>query len=86
MPYIDDIAVKGLKDTYYRALIEQGVQRFIGEHIVNINKVLRNLELTGATASGFKSDWCYDSLGIVSYVVNKEGQHLAPKKVSKISQ
>jgi hypothetical protein len=56
MLYIDDIAVKGLKDAYYRALMEQGVQQFIREYIININKVLRNLELTGATALGFKSD------------------------------
>jgi adenine deaminase len=73
MLYMDDIAVKGLKDAYYRALIEQGVQQFIREYIININKVLRNLELAGATALGFKSDWCYNSLGIVSYIVNKEG-------------
>jgi hypothetical protein len=86
MPYMDDIAVKGPKDAYHGALMEQGVRRFIGEHIVNIDKVLRNLELAGATASGFKSDWCYDSLGIVGYVVDKEGRHPAPKKVSKISQ
>jgi hypothetical protein len=56
MPYIDDIAVKGPKDNYNNALIEPGIRRFIREHIINIDKVLYNLELSEATASGFKSD------------------------------
>jgi hypothetical protein len=86
MPYMDDIAVKGPKDNYNNALMEPGIRRFIGEHIINIDKVLCNLELSGATASGFKSDWCYDSIGIVGYVVDRNGRHPAPKKVIKIAE
>jgi hypothetical protein len=56
MPYIDNIAVKGPKDNYNNALIEPSIQQFIREHIININKVLCNLELSRATASGFKSN------------------------------
>jgi hypothetical protein len=84
MPYMDDIAVKGLKIGYDDDLMEPGIRRFVGEHIVNIDKVLRSLEMAGATASGFKSDWCYDSMGVVGYVVNKRGRHPADKKVQKI--
>ena len=84
MPYIDDIAVKGPKMDYGGELLELGVRRFIGEHIINIDKVLRNFEMAGATASGFKSDWCYDSIGVVGYVVDKRGRHPAQKKVQKI--
>jgi hypothetical protein len=86
MPYMDDIAVKGPKTDYGGELMELGIRRFIGEHIINIDRVLLNLELAGATASGFKSDWCYDSMGIVGYVVDKQGRHPAPKKIAKISQ
>ncbi|KAH5702140.1 hypothetical protein HBI20_255490 [Parastagonospora nodorum] len=86
MPYMDDIAVKGPKTDYGGELMELGIRRFIGEHIINIDRVLRNLELAGATASGFKSDWCYDSMGIVGYVVDKQGRHPAPKKIAKITQ
>jgi hypothetical protein len=56
MPYIDDIVVKGPKDNYNNALIESGIRRFIREYIININKVLYNLELLGVIASRFKSD------------------------------
>ena len=56
MPYMDDIAVKGPKTNYGGELLELGIRRFIGEHIMNVDKVLRNLEMAGATASGFKSD------------------------------
>jgi transposase InsO family protein len=84
MPYMDDIAVKGPKDSYNVETMIEGVRRFVGEHIVNIDKVLWNLEMAGATASGFKSEWCYDSLGIVGYTVDKHGRHPAQKKVDKI--
>jgi hypothetical protein len=40
--------------------------------------------MAGATASGFKSEWCYDSLGIVGYTVDKHSRHPAQKKVDKI--
>jgi hypothetical protein len=86
MPYMDDIAVKGSKDNYNNALMEPGIRRFIREYIINIDKVLCNLELSGATASGFKSDWCYNSIGIVGYVVDRNGRYLAPKKVIKIAE
>jgi hypothetical protein len=86
MPYMDDIAVKGPKDNYNNALIEPGIWRFIREHIINIDKVLCNLELSGVTASRFKSDWCYDSIGIIRYVVDRNSRHLAPKKVIKIAE
>jgi hypothetical protein len=86
MPYMDDIAVKGPKTDYNGELLIPGVRRFVGEHIMNIDKVLRNLELAGATASGFKSDWGYDSMGVVGYVVDKHGRHPANKKVQKIKE
>jgi hypothetical protein len=86
MPYMDDIAVKGPKTDYAGELLEPGIRRFIGEHIVNIDRVLRNLEMAGATASGLKSDWCYDSMGVVGYVVDKHGRHPADKKVRKITE
>ena len=84
MPYMDDIAVKGPKEDYGGETLIPGVRRFIAEHIGNIDKVLHNLEMAGATASGFKSDWCYDSMGIVGYTVDKHGRHPAQKKVDKI--
>ena len=84
MPYMDDIAVKGPKEDYDGETLIPGIRRFIGEHIVNIDKVLHNLEMAGATASGFKSDWCYDSMGIVGYTVDRHGRHPAQKKVDKI--
>jgi hypothetical protein len=40
MPYMDDIAVKGLKSNYKSETLLPGVQRFVREHIINIDKTL----------------------------------------------
>jgi hypothetical protein len=40
--------------------------------------------MAGATALGFKSEWCWDSMGIVGYTVDKNRRHPAQKKVDKI--
>jgi hypothetical protein len=56
MPYMDNIAVKGPKDNYNSETLLPGVRRFVRDHIININKTLWNLEMAGATASGFKSE------------------------------
>jgi hypothetical protein len=84
MPYMDDIAVKGPKSNYGEEEVEPGLRRYIVEHICNIDHVLADMELAGCTASGAKSDWCFPAMGIVGYVVDKEGRHPAGKKVAKI--
>jgi hypothetical protein len=84
MPYMDDIAVKGPKTDYDGELLGHGIRRFVAEHIINLDRVLADMELAGVTASAKKSDWCFTSMGIVGYVIDKNGRHPAAKKVEKI--
>ena len=84
MPYIDNIAIKSLKTNYSGEELKLRIRRFIREYIINLNQVLRNLELARATTSRFKLDQYYNLIVVVGYIVNKEGRHLTNKKVQKI--
>jgi hypothetical protein len=85
MPYMDDIGVKGPKTDYNQEEIEPGIRRFVAEHIHNLDCVLADMERAGSTASGFKTDWCFDSMVIVGYLVDRDGRHPDEKKVRKIN-
>jgi hypothetical protein len=84
MPYLDDVCVKGPKTDYQAEQTLPGVRRFIEEHLVNIDRVLADIERAGATISGHKSDFCYPSMIIVGYRVDKHGRHPSEQKVAKI--
>jgi xanthine dehydrogenase iron-sulfur cluster and FAD-binding subunit A len=84
MPYLDDVCIKGPKTDYQRELIKPGIQKFVAEHLVNINAVLANIKRASATISGHKSDFCYPSIILVGYRVDKEGRHPSDQKVEKI--
>lgn len=84
MPFMDDVAVKGPKTDYDGEESLPGVRRFVLEHFLNLDAVLADIERAGCTASGHKSDWCWDTMAIVGYVVDKDGRHPSDKKVAKI--
>jgi hypothetical protein len=70
MPYLNDVCIKGLKTKYTNKEIELGIRQFIAEHLLNINKVLADIERAGATILGYKLDFCYLSIIVVSYWIN----------------
>ncbi|KAF7575775.1 Asp-protease-2 domain containing protein [Pyrenophora tritici-repentis] len=84
MPYLDDVCVKGPKTTYNEEEIEPGIRRYVAEHLSNIDQVLADIERAGATISGHKSDFCYASMIVVGYRIDKHGRHPDMKKVEKI--
>ena len=86
LPYMDDIAVKGPKTDYDEEEIEPGIRRFIAKHLCNLDCVLADMERAGVTASGAKSDWCFSTMAIVGYMVNKNGRFPQEKKVNKIRE
>jgi hypothetical protein len=67
MPYLDDVYIKGLKITYKLQEIKRGIRKYVAEHLLNINVVLADIERAGATISGYKSNFYYASMIVVSY-------------------
>lgn len=55
--FIDDIAVYGPRTTYREETHAQfpSVHRYIFEHLINLDKVLTNVELARCVVSGAKS-------------------------------
>jgi hypothetical protein len=67
MPYLNNICIKGPKTKYTNKEIKLGIRQFIAKHLLNIDKVLADIERAGATISGYKLDFCYLSIIVVSY-------------------
>ncbi|GBG65357.1 hypothetical protein CBR_g50719 [Chara braunii] len=82
-PYIDDLAVKGLKEKE-EGLVMPGVRRFVWKHVQDIDQVLRLLEEHNLTASGPKSKHCMREAMILGFVCNKKGRRPDVKKTDKI--
>ena len=53
--FFDDIRVKGLKTKYNRTKISPSLHQYIFEHLINLEKILWFLELTGTTITTKKS-------------------------------
>ena len=53
--FIDDINIKGLKMDYDREEVVPSIQWFVKEYIVNVNKVLLEIEHIGAIISAKKT-------------------------------
>ena len=83
--FVDDVGVRGPKTTYGDEISEiPGVRRWVLEHIVNVDKVLADVERAGATVSGEKSQWVQDRVTIVGYECDASGRYPEEKKVEKI--
>ena len=67
MPYLDDVCIKGPKTKYTNKEIKLGIRQFIAKHLLNINKVLADIKRAGATILGYKLDFYYLSIIVVSY-------------------
>lgn len=84
--FLDDIAVKGPTTTYGDEELPDlpGVRRYVADHIRNLDKVLLNAELAGATIFAFKSEWCKKCVDIVGFVCGIDGRRLQQRKIDKI--
>ena len=61
-----------------------GVRRYILEHIIQLDRVLANLERARYTVLGVKSYFCEDKIIVVSYRYNRKGRYPEELKVAKI--
>lgn len=83
-PYVDDIAVHGPRTRYDEEEVRPGIRRFIYEHIKNIDVTLLEVERSGFTVSGEKSQFCVAGIKIVGFICDADGRHPSSTKVIKI--
>ena len=84
--FVDDVGVKGPKSRYGEEEVEglAGKQRFVMEHLQNLDNVLADVERAGVTISGEKSDWCWNGVKIVGFVCGEAGRWPQASKVDKL--
>ena len=83
-PFLDDIGVKGPHSRYQDIEVIPGVRRFVLEHIQNLDKVLADIERSGATISGEKSQFCMEGIKIVGFVCDARGRSPESAKIAKV--
>jgi hypothetical protein len=84
--FLDDIVVKGPKTTYEDKQELPGVRKYVLEHLINLDKTLVNIELSGCTISAAKSQFCQNTAVVVGYVCGTYGRSLEEAKVIKITE
>jgi len=83
MPFIDNIRVKGPYINYSRKLKLPRICRFVFKHLQNLNKALKQIKRARAFIR-LKSQFCYDSISIISFVCSFRRRSPTIIKVSKI--
>ena len=83
MPFIDDIRVKGLYINYNKELKLFRICQFVFEYLQNLDRALKQIKRAKASIK-LKSQFCYNSMSIISFVYNFKGRSLITTKVNKI--
>ena len=82
--FLDDICVRGPTTDYDGEEAAPGIRRFVLEHLINLDKVLVNIELSGCTVAGQKSQFCRTTAVVTGYLCGTYGRKPEEKKVVKI--
>ena len=82
--YLNDIRVKGLKSDYNNKEALPRVRQYVLKHLITLDRILANLKQVEATILGEKSQFCMAALKIISYLCDRDSQHLDFAKVAKI--
>jgi hypothetical protein len=85
--FIDNGGIKGPHSTYGGEVIKEnpGIQSFIWEYAVTLERILFRIEEAGLTILGKKFACCVPALDIVGHVVLKEGRRVSKQKKNKIT-
>jgi hypothetical protein len=90
-PYIDDVPVRGPASRYeispgkYETIPENdGIRRFVWEHIGNVNRVLQRMKYCGGTFSGKKTVICDESIEVLGHKCDFEGRKPTEDRVGVI--
>ena len=80
-PYIDDVPIRGPATRYevmpgvYETIPEnEGIRRFVWEHMQNVNRVLQRMKYCGGTFSGKKTVVCAESIEVLGHKCDFEGR------------
>ena len=84
--FLDHVGVDGPHTKYNNELAAPAVRRHVLEHITNMDHVPYDIERSGATISGKKSEFCKSPLKAVGFLCDNKSPHQVPGKVIKISQ
>jgi len=91
IPYIDDVPVRGPKTRYelspgqYETIIENdGIRRFVWEHIQNVNRILQRMKYCGGTFSGKKTLICAEAIEVVGHKCDYEGRKPVEDRIGVI--
>ncbi|KAI8671752.1 hypothetical protein NCS57_00651300 [Fusarium keratoplasticum] len=82
--FLDDICVRGPTTDYGGEEAAPGIRRFVLEHLINLDKVLVNIELSGCTVAGQKSQFCRKTAVVTGYLCGTYGRKPEERKVVKI--
>ena len=81
VPYINDVPIKAPKTRYelegggYEMIEEnEGIRRFIWEHMQNVNRVLQWMKYCRGTFLGFKSVLCAEEITVIGHWCTYEGR------------
>jgi len=90
-PYIDDVPVRGPATRYevspgvYETIPENdGIRRFVWEHVANVNRVLQRMKYCGGTFSGKKTVICAESIEVLGHKCDFEGRKPTEDRVGVI--
>ncbi len=83
-PFLDDVGVKGPKTKYNNEEVAPGIRCYVLKHILNLDKVLADLERARITIARAKSQFCCASIKIVGYICDADGRYPDTFKVLKI--
>ena len=83
-PFLNDIGIKGPYSRYKDREVVPGIRQFVLEHIWNLDRVLADVERSGAIISGEKSQFCMAGIKIVGFVCDARGRLPESAKVAKV--
>jgi hypothetical protein len=84
--YLDDISIKGPRTDYGGKEVAPGIRQFVFEHLQNIDQVLLNAELAGATIAAVKSQWAQPQAVLLGYLCTPDGRLPDQTKVRKVTE
>jgi hypothetical protein len=91
IPYIDDVPVRGPASRYetttgnYETIPENnGIRRFVWEHMIAVNRILQRMKYCGGTFSGKKTLICSDSIVVVGHRCDYEGRKPVEDRIGVI--
>lgn len=91
-PYIDDVPIRGPATRYelgggkYETIPEnEGIRRFVWEHMQAVNRIIQRMKYAGGTFSGYKSVLCAAEITVVGHLCTYEGRKPGVEKLWAIS-